>query len=138
MKHCLRFALLLFIFNSCSKSPDIDPRDQYIGDYKVIGQFVITQNSKAPIVINSAASGIWKVVKGTDVNQVSIIDDDNQYITLNMSGSAFTMVPAENPLDKGHFTTGSGSFTKNSFTMKTHGESSTGIRQDATMTGTKQ
>lgn len=135
MKHCLRFALLLFIFNSCSKSPDIDPRDQYVGDYSVVWKAVGTADGGKPITINQA--GTMTIAKGLETNQISFIDGQ-RYLTATLSGSTFTLIPIDNPLDKGYVTTGSGSFTKTSFTMKTHGEGGTSYPTDITLTGTRK
>lgn len=135
MKNYLLVAFLLFILNACSKDPNIDPRDQYIGDYDVIYTAVGTSTNGRPVTISRASK--MTVVKGAEANLISLVED-KQYISATLSGSAFTLVPIVSPLDKNFVTTGSGTFTKNSFTMKTIGQGGSDPSTEVTVAGTKR
>lgn len=135
MKHCLLFTFLLVLFNACSKPADVDLRDKYVGEYSVIFKAVGTTATGTPTTINQA--GTMTVVKGLETNQISFVDGQ-KYLTANLSGSTFSLVPIVSPADKDYVTNGTGSFSTNSFTMKTIGKGGNNYPTEITMTGTKK
>lgn len=135
MKKQLLFILLPILLNACSKDSSVDPRDQYVGEYNVIYKATGTSASGTPTTISQA--GAMSVVKGAEPNAIAFVEGQ-KYLTGTLSGSTFTLDPVVSPIDKDYVTTGSGSFTKNSFTMKTLGKGGNNYPTEITLTGTKK
>ncbi|MFD2573774.1 hypothetical protein ACFSUS_24265 [Spirosoma soli] len=111
--------VIAILDSSCSKSADVDPREQYLGRYQVT-YTQTTEYSRLPKEVITGTTSLT-VSKGTNNNSLTFkLPTESAEVTL--SGSSFTFDPVVKTVIAGtQTTTASGSFIQNGleFTQKT-------------------
>lgn len=103
--------ILTFLIASCSKKEEVDPREQYVGEYAMHSARVQRTGTK---VDNDIIEWTLKVSKASSADELTFSDGSDTY-TVRLNGSSFTInkfvvLLQQNNAILGFDVTGDGSF----------------------------
>lgn len=91
----LSVLLLSIVFNSCKKSDDVDPREQYLGTYSVTANSLAGTTNQPVAAISNLTNDVLEVTRSDADNGLSFTLAGKRFSLVSLDGSYFFFTMSE-------------------------------------------